>query len=75
MAALDLNLKKGYHIQKPLSNEGGAIKSEVISMAQTYSKEILLEKISVAVQNMCVCQRKSRAKGLEKVKHHQHKGI
>ena len=23
----------------------------------------------------CVCQRKSRAKGLEKVKHHQHKGI
>lgn len=24
---------------------------------------------------LCVCQRKSRAKGLEKVKHHQHKGI
>ena len=51
-ACLDLNLKKAYHIQKPLSNEGGVDESEVISMVRMYSKETLLEKINEAIQHM-----------------------
>lgn len=50
MAALDLNLKKGYHIQKPLSNGGYSTESGVIFMA--YRKETLLAKISEAAQDM-----------------------